>query len=760
MASPAPPSMRIRFDAFELDATSGELRKNGILLRLQPQPFRVLLLLIERAGQVVTREEIQHCLWTDSTFVDFEHGINFSINQIRGALADSAENPRYVETIPRRGYRFIGTVEQPSAGSIAVPKASPASERETAASRDWRLIAPLPIIVRAATKHKVGLGAGILIILALSVVAEYGIHSHFYHRHAIPFQDFEITQLTTNGKTALAAISPDGNYLVSVVVDAGKSSLWLRHIQTNSDTQVISPADDFYGGLAFSPDGSYIYFLKADEYGANDLFRVPVLGGTPQVLARDIDSHPVFSPGGDRIAIGRINDPDLNMYRLIVSNSDGTNERVVARGPWLDMPLPVAWSSDGKQFLGIQPGIQPLYPSPPTGGSSIVSFDVASGQQHSLAAFDDLLVDMAPVSVEQGFLVLYRSKSRDFRGQQIGFVSPSASKLWAVTRDTNDYATMTLSSDGKTLVTVQRKDDPALYLLPTASYAVNPPNQVLAQQNDISDFAWASDTELYVARRSGLFRASIDGSSNVPLILDPHATVSHVASCVPGRFAAFAWAGHGDRHSASNLWRVDADGSSPKQIVNDENYDAVEPVCSPDGKLYYVQDQSGVFRVSAESGTRQLIAGSASSGFSSNGFLGPDVSFDGKLLVFCAEKPAPSKPDLWDEIFVIVSLDSRAEPSTRMIEAIHGFDSGPRFTPDGKALVHAIMEKGYGNSPHGINNLWLQPLDGSPGHRITNFTSGRIKRIQFSPDGQRLGILRVHTKSDVVLLHDTGVSSQ
>jgi Tol biopolymer transport system component/DNA-binding winged helix-turn-helix (wHTH) protein len=759
MASPAPPSLRIRFGAFELDATSGELRKNGILLRLQPQPFRVLLLLIERAGQVVTREEIQRCLWTDSTFVDFEHGINFSINQIRGALVDSAENPRYVETIPRRGYRFIGTVEQPSAGSIAVPKPSPESELEAAASHDWRLIAPLPIIVRAVTKHKVGLGAGILIILALSVVADYGIHSLLHHRHAIPFQDFEITQLTTNGKTALAAISPDGKYLVSVVVDDGKSSLWLRHIQTNSDTQVIPPAEVSYGEVAFSLDGSYIYFLKADEHGDNDLFRVPVLGGAPQMLARDIDSNPVFSPGGDRIVFLRINDPDLNMYRLIVSNSDGTNERVVARGPLADnLPLlPVAWSSDGKQFLGIQP----FYPSPPTGGSAIVSFDVASGQQHSLAAFDDLLVDMAPVPVEQGFLVLYRSKSRDFRGQQIGFVSPPASKLWAVTRDTNDYATMTLSSDGKTLVTVQLKEDPALYLLPTASYAVNPPNQVLAQQNDISDFAWASNTELYVARRSGLFRASIDGSSNVPLILDPNATISHVASCAPGRFAAFAWTGHGDSRSARKLWRVDAAGSSPKQIVNDQNYDAVEPVCSPDGKwLYYVQDQFGVFRVSAESGARQLIAGSASSDFSNNGFLGPDVSFDGKLLVFCAEKPTPSKPEMWHEMLVIVSLDPGAEPSTRMIEAIHGFDSSPRFTPDGKALVHAILENGYENSPHGINNLWLQPLDGSPGRRITNFTSGRIKRIQFSPDGQHLGILRINTESDVVLLHDTGASSQ
>jgi len=105
VASPALTRFRIR--EFELDAATGELRKAGTLVKLQPQPFRVLLLLVERAGQLVTREEIQRCLWTDSTFVDFEHGINFSINQIREALEDDAEMPRYVETLPRRGYRLL-----------------------------------------------------------------------------------------------------------------------------------------------------------------------------------------------------------------------------------------------------------------------------------------------------------------------------------------------------------------------------------------------------------------------------------------------------------------------------------------------------------------------------------------------------------------------------------------------------------------------------------------------------------------------------
>jgi eukaryotic-like serine/threonine-protein kinase len=107
MALPAQPSRVIRFGAFELDAAKGELRKAGVSLKIHPQPFRVLLLLAEHPGQIVTREEIQRSLWGDNTFVDFERGINFCINQIRVALGDDAEKPRYVETLPRRGYRFI-----------------------------------------------------------------------------------------------------------------------------------------------------------------------------------------------------------------------------------------------------------------------------------------------------------------------------------------------------------------------------------------------------------------------------------------------------------------------------------------------------------------------------------------------------------------------------------------------------------------------------------------------------------------------------
>ena len=105
-----------RFGLFELDLSAGELRKNGVKLRLQGQPFQVLALLLERAGEVVTREELQQKLWPSDTFVDFDHSLNTAINKVREALGDSASSPRYVETLARRGYRFIAPVQAEALG--------------------------------------------------------------------------------------------------------------------------------------------------------------------------------------------------------------------------------------------------------------------------------------------------------------------------------------------------------------------------------------------------------------------------------------------------------------------------------------------------------------------------------------------------------------------------------------------------------------------------------------------------------------------
>jgi len=125
MASPHPASPKLSFGAFEIDPSAGKLLKAGIPVKLKPQPFKVLLLLVRNAGAVITREQIQEHLWGDSTFVDFERGINFSINQIRAALCDNADHPRYIETLPLVGYRFLAPItSDPSSKSTTNPAPS------------------------------------------------------------------------------------------------------------------------------------------------------------------------------------------------------------------------------------------------------------------------------------------------------------------------------------------------------------------------------------------------------------------------------------------------------------------------------------------------------------------------------------------------------------------------------------------------------------------------------------------------------------
>src|SRR5580692_4804584 len=120
----APSSPMLKFGPYLVDLTAGEVRKNGSRIRLQEKPLRVLALLADRKGQVVTREELKKHLWPEDTFVDFETGLNTAVSKLRDALSDSAETPRYIETIPRRGYRFLASVEVVD-GIIQVEPASP-----------------------------------------------------------------------------------------------------------------------------------------------------------------------------------------------------------------------------------------------------------------------------------------------------------------------------------------------------------------------------------------------------------------------------------------------------------------------------------------------------------------------------------------------------------------------------------------------------------------------------------------------------------
>ena len=148
----------VRFGVFELDLISGELRKQGLRVKLSEQPFQILLLLIERAGEMVTRDEVRRRLWPADTFVDYDAGLNSAIKKLRDALGDPAENPRFIETVPRRGYRFIGPLEQPEIrGPDEVPTTRASAVGRAHLSR-WFL--PATLVAALVTIAWLSLGDG------------------------------------------------------------------------------------------------------------------------------------------------------------------------------------------------------------------------------------------------------------------------------------------------------------------------------------------------------------------------------------------------------------------------------------------------------------------------------------------------------------------------------------------------------------------------------------------------------------------------
>src|SRR4029077_5194321 len=186
-------------------------------------------------------------------------------------------------------------------------------------------------LVAAARQHKAGVGVMVAVVLLLIAAAAFGIYSLFFSGRSQPFQSIRISKINGTHNARIGAMSPDGNYLAYVLNNEGNESLWLRHLASESNVQIVPPEHVQYSALRFSPDGSHIYYSHtllasgqaSQEY---DLYRIPVLGGTPQLLVKDIDTNPSFSHDGQHFVFLRANDPEPGKYHLIVANADGGEE--------------------------------------------------------------------------------------------------------------------------------------------------------------------------------------------------------------------------------------------------------------------------------------------------------------------------------------------------------------------------------------------------------------------------------------------------
>jgi eukaryotic-like serine/threonine-protein kinase len=416
-------------------------------------------------------------------------------------------------------------------------------------------------VIAAAKQHKIGLAAGLLIAPILLAAAAYGIFALLNAERSMPFENFTISQIMNSGNSESAAISPDGKYLLRAIQAGGKQSLWLRHIPTRSDTQVVPPEDVGYASITFSPDGSYLYFRKEtnrDAAGAS-LFRVPVLGGTPQLIAREVDSNVAFSPDAAHLAFTRENDPDLGKFRLLTANADGTEEKRLNGGPESAIPWSVTWSPDAQQIAS-----NPADVDGALGSIAVAALD--SGKLRSLARFPDFdLHDLVWMPSGRGFIVTYQLGGTPPPPRlQIGFISRNGGSIRQITKDTNSYSTATVSADEKTLATVQQRNTSALYVVPAAGFSGSTPDPVAAQNKNSYFFDWGSDND--VLFDGNVQRVSLDGANRTTLLTDPDFHLFRPTLCPGGQYVTFVWAGRGTK-SAVKIWRMNVAGSNLKQPV-------------------------------------------------------------------------------------------------------------------------------------------------------------------------------------------------
>ena len=322
MATPSLKPSVLRFGIFELDYRTGELRRGGVGVKLPPQPFKVLWLLASRPGEVVSREEIREALWGADTFVDFDSGLNFCINQIRRALHDSAESPRFIHTLPKRGYRFLATVEMvrpplEESGmpdlAVSAPGVALVTGQEEDPERVWPVtvervrpvrwagLPPAPPGVEPAVDRSRLVGKGrtltvfvVALALALSAAA---LASLVATRTASPLPTFRRITFR-HGAVDGARFGPDGGIVYSAQWDGAPSEVYLGS-GTAGDARRVAPGQL----LAVMPSGEML--IRFDREGGPVLAQIPSSGGPPRELIDGVSYADWTPTGGGRMAIVR-----------------------------------------------------------------------------------------------------------------------------------------------------------------------------------------------------------------------------------------------------------------------------------------------------------------------------------------------------------------------------------------------------------------------------------------------------------------------
>ncbi len=610
-----------------------------------------------------------------------------------------------------------GRVRISSESALSVSATEPEIPRS---SKSEQAPAQTPAQISAqSASAKSGLSKALVAVVVAVVLAAgtFGGYKLLTRPAGFNLQNMQITKLTESGKASQVAIAPDGRYIVYVMRDAEKQSLWVRNVATRSDVQVLAPDVADLGGVSFSPDGNHIYFVRSDKSTVNYryLYEMPVLGGSPRQLIRDIDTPVDFSPDGKQIVFQR-GIPENGVVEIRIAQADGSGERLLATLPAnAGLQFGVTWSPDGKTIavpvLGLGKEVN----------WQLNVISVADGKVRPLVSSGGRLIGRAVWMPDGNSLIAPIGETTLGRDQLQSIDYPSG-ETHRFTNDLSDYSEdLDVTHDGRTLAAIQRTRLSEIWMTPATD--LSQARQVTSGEPAYTGIAPGPSGKLLARSADGeLWLINSDGGERTVLV--PQARNVRSISACGDRYLVF----DSYRDGRIALWRADADGSNGVKLLDEVR----DSECSPDGKWIFYSVKDTIYRMPSEGGEGTKLVSVPLEAFLVR------VSPDGTQVAFGYQEGSPVP---------VVKLGTIAATggTPQFISQVPIGGRSMRWAPSGKGLEYRLTR-------NGASNIWEQPLAGGEPHPITKFTSGLIFDFAWSRDGKQLMLAKGNETSDVILI--------
>ncbi len=725
-----------QFEEFRLDAVKRQLLREGEVVPLYSKAFDLLLLLVESRGRDLTKDEILERIWPDQELE--ESNLTVNISAVRRALGEKASRPRFLVTIPNRGYRFVGDVraaadtphrlviETETIHHVVVEEDVDDESGNVAlnSGREPGQLAAAPV---RPLLHRPWFVASLTLAIVAAIGAlVYGVVVYRSSRAAAAhFGQIKLRQLTNDGLNAYAAISPDGKFFVYSNVQKGMYSLQLASLDGQTSVQLREPTYSPIRGIQFAPDGRSIYYVVSGE-NREELYRLPTLGGAPVKLREGIPWFFSIAPDNKRICFLGFPDGGKNTS-VMISNIDGSDERAVMTVPvsrnWTTYCL--AWGPDGKTIaLGGSPEGNPNV-------TFIWLLSVDTGELKQLSTRPWKTIGrISWLKDGSGILTIAADTGPD-EGSQIWMVAYPSGEVRRVVNDLNTYDfVLDVAADSNTALTSTHRQINNVWIAPAND--LRNAKQItfgsLERGDGLLGVDWTPDNKIVYtsgnAQGQAIWIMNADGSNRKALT--PAGSSDTIPSLTAdGRFIVF----ESDHKSTREIWRMNIDGSDAKQLSTCGNNS--HPAVSPDGKwIVYRSDCDGgrLWRMTIDGGDAKRIT--------QNAAAWPWISPDSKSIA-CEYFTDSGKDELG-----VVPIDGG--PATKIFDVapLANFRFGIRWTSDGRAITYRDWGQG----------LWRQAVDGGAPERVAGLPDEKIYSNSWSRDGKLFAFTRGVEMRDVILI--------